>query len=63
MRWGRFKNNDPRQIFDVISQRVFPAINNLKGGKLPAFDENENILEVKVEEGQTNDRTRHLPGI
>ena len=30
MRWSKFKNNDPRDIFDVISQRVFPAIKNMK---------------------------------
>ena len=26
MRWSKFKNDDPRQIFDVISQRVFAPI-------------------------------------
>ena len=30
MRWSKFKNNDPRDIYDVISQRVFPAIKNMK---------------------------------
>ena len=25
-------------MFDVISQRVFPAIKEMKGGKLPDFD-------------------------
>ena len=29
MRWSKFKNNDPRSIYDVISQRVFPAIKNM----------------------------------
>ena len=26
MRWSRLKNRDPRDIYDIISQRVFPAI-------------------------------------
>ena len=26
MRWSQFKNNDPREIFDVIVQRVFPRL-------------------------------------
>ena len=30
MRWSKFKNNDPRYIYDVISQRVFPAIKNMR---------------------------------
>lgn len=39
MRWSKFKNDDPRQIFDVISQRVFPAIKSMKYGRLPDFNE------------------------
>ena len=34
MRWSKFKDRDPREIFDILSQRVFPAIKNLKNGKL-----------------------------
>ena len=26
MRWSKFKDKDPREIFNIISQRVFPAI-------------------------------------
>lgn len=28
MRWSKVKNSDHRQIYDIISQRVFPAIKN-----------------------------------
>ena len=35
MRWSRFKHSDPREIYDIISQRVFPAIKGMKGGHLP----------------------------
>lgn len=47
MRWSKFKNNDPRQIYDVISQRVFPAIKNLKYGRLPDFTEQGEMIEVE----------------
>ncbi len=26
MRWSKFKDRDPRDIFNLISSRVFPAI-------------------------------------
>lgn len=47
MRWSKFKNNDPRQIYDVISQRVFPAIKNLKYGRLPDFTERGELIEIE----------------
>ena len=37
MRWSKFKDKDPREIFDILSNRVFPAIKNMKDGKLPDF--------------------------
>ena len=46
MRWSRFKNNDPRDIYEVISGRVFPAIKNLKNGQLPDFTEQGEMIEV-----------------
>ena len=46
MRWSKFKNLDSRDIFNIISQRVFPAIKNLKNGKLPDFDEKGELIEV-----------------
>ena len=30
MRWSKLKNRDPREIFTIISQLVFPAIKNMK---------------------------------
>lgn len=48
MRWSKFKNNDPREIYMVISQRVFPAIKNLNHGRLPDFtDQGELIADEK----------------
>ena len=46
MRWSKFKNNDPRDIYDVISQRVFPAIKNMKHGRLPDFTEQGELEEI-----------------
>lgn len=44
MRWSRFKHKDSRQIFEIISQRVFPVIKAMKGGKLPDFDERGELI-------------------
>lgn len=46
MRWSKFKNNDPREIYDVISQRVFPAVKNMKHGRLPDFTEQGELIEI-----------------
>ena len=51
MRWSKFKNNDPRNIFDVVSQRVFPAIKNMKHGRLPDFSEQGELIEVPDDSG------------
>ncbi len=47
MRWSKFKDRDPRDIYDLISQRVFPAIKNFKNGRLPDFTENGELIEVE----------------
>lgn len=56
MRWSKFKNNDPRDIYDVISQRVFPAIKNLKNGHLPDFNEQGELIEISgdSDDGEQN---------
>lgn len=54
MRWSKFKDNDPRAIYDVISQRVFPAIKNMKHGHLPDFSEQGEMLEVEDIGGEPN---------
>lgn len=55
MRWSRFKNNDSRQIYDVISQRVFPAIKNMKYGRLPDFSDNGELIEIPDEDGRADE--------
>ena len=46
MRWSKFKNRDSREIFDLISQRVFPAIKKMKYGRLPDFDDKGELIEI-----------------
>ncbi len=52
MRWSKFKNMDPRYIYDIMAQRVFPAIKNLKYGRLPDFDEQNNLIEIPDDENE-----------
>lgn len=52
MRWSKFKDQDPRDIFNLMSQRIFPAIKKYKNGHLPDFDPaTGEIIEVKCETG------------
>lgn len=37
MRWSKFKNKDPREIFDIVGTKVFPYIKNLNGTNETAF--------------------------
>lgn len=58
MRWGKFKEKDARDIFYIVSQRVFPAIKKMKYGQLPDFSENGELIEItddasQREEGKT----------
>ena len=46
MRWSKFKDRDSREIFDLISQRVFPAVKKMKYGKLPNFNDNGELIEI-----------------
>ena len=46
MRWSRFKDKDPRVIFDLISLRVFPAIKQMKNGRLPDFTNTGELIPV-----------------
>ena len=45
MRWSRFKDMDPRDIYNIVSQRIFPAIKKMRNGRLPDFDSNGEIID------------------
>lgn len=55
MRWSKFKNNDPREIFAIISQRVFPAIKKLKYGRLPDFTVQGEMIEIEDDPGKMDE--------
>ena len=55
MRWSKFKDKDPREIFDILSQRVFPAIKNMKYGRLPDFSDNGEMQEIPDEIGENEE--------
>ena len=56
MRWSRFKNRDPRELYDVIGQRVFPAIKKTKYSCLPDFDEHGGLIEIPDDAGKPDER-------
>lgn len=47
MRWSKFKNDDPRDIYELMSRRVFPAVKNMKYGRLPDFNEKGELVEIE----------------
>lgn len=51
MRWSKFKNKDSREIFNLISKQVFPAVKKMKCGKLPNFDDNGELVEIPDKPG------------
>ena len=53
MRWSRFQERDPREMFDILSRQAFPAIKQMRGGKLPELDGDGNIIEP---DGETFDK-------
>ena len=60
MRWSRFKDKDPGEIFSIVSQRVFPAIKGMKNGRLPDFDDNGEIIELPDGDEQKNNAFAHF---
>lgn len=51
MRWSKFKHNDPREIYDLMQQRVFPAIKGMKHGRLPDFTEQGELMQACAFDG------------
>ena len=57
MRWSQFKDKDAQTIFNTIQRFVFPAIKEMKGGKLPDFDEEGNVIIVEDTDSPIEDST------
>lgn len=51
MRWSIFKNFAPDKIVETIDKRVFPAIKNMKAGRLPDFDKHGEMIEPIIDDG------------
>ena len=61
MHWSRFKNSDPREIYGIVSQRVFPAIKKLKHGRLPDFNAQGELVEIEDASEETEGAILPLP--
>ena len=57
MRWSKFKDKDPREIYNIISNRVFPAIKKMENGRLPDFDETMKPEEAPVGPSSNENQT------
>ena len=57
MRWSRFKDKDPREIYNIISNRVFPAIKRLQNGRLPDVDGQSETDSTIVVSADTENKT------
>lgn len=44
MRWSKFKNQAPQDIYNIIANRVFPAVKNMQNGILPDIGEHGEII-------------------
>ncbi len=57
MRWSKFKDKDPREIFNIISNRVFPAIKKMQNGRLPdpdeSYDQEATVTDITGNENKT----------
>lgn len=51
MRWSKFKHSDSREIYDLMQQRVFPAIKGMKHGRLPDFTEQGELMQACAFDG------------
>lgn len=61
MRWSRFKDLDPRSTYDIIRDRVFPAIKVMKNGRLPDFDDQGQVIEIPgTDDGEGSAFSRYM---
>ena len=49
---GNVPLTDPRDIYEIMSHRIFPAIKALKYGHLPDFTEQGELIEIPDESGK-----------
>ena len=51
MRWSRFKDADPRETFQIVRDKVFPAIKGMRDGRLPDIDGNGDAVYETSDDG------------
>lgn len=54
MRWSKFKDADPEVIFRTLRVKVFPAIKEMKYGKVPDVDERGDIIPIPDDPSKDN---------
>ena len=57
MRWSHFKDLDARFVYDLMNQRVFPAIKNMKDGMIPDFDDRGEMVFTSDDGDDVDDTT------
>lgn len=57
MRWSRFKDKHPQEIFRIISTLCFPAIRAMKGGQLPDFNDRGELILLENDGEENSDFT------
>lgn len=54
MRWSKFKDADAEVIFKTLRLKVFPAIKEMKYGKVPDVDAMGEVIEIPEEEAKNS---------
>ena len=54
MRWSKFKNADPKVIFNTMRVKIFPAIKEMKYGKLPDVSDLGEVIAIADDSGKDN---------
>lgn len=57
MRWSQFKDKTAQEMYRIIKNLAFPAIKEMKGGKLPDFDERGDIIPLSDVTEESTDFT------
>ena len=57
MRWSKFKDKTAQEIHYIIKNLAFPAIKEMKGGKLPDFNDKGEIIPIEGGETENSDFT------
>ena len=57
MRWSHFINKDAREMFQIIGQRVFPAIKTMKNGVLPDISPQGDVIEAAGDAVSSHEET------